>query len=139
MYVASFPPTIKENPYQRLLYDHLLPHGFAPAPPARLRLRWLWESRRHVKALHFHWPQAYYRHETGAPSLRRALSWVRLGLFGARLAVARTLGYRIAWTVHELYPHERFGRRLDHAAATMLARASHDLNAHDRITLNRVD
>jgi hypothetical protein len=31
-------------------------------------------------------------------------------MFGLRLAAARGLGYRIVWTVHQVYPHETESR-----------------------------
>jgi beta-1,4-mannosyltransferase len=137
--VASFPPAIRENPYQRLLYEHLETHGFEPALRPRFKLGWLWRHRGgRVGILHFHWPQAYYRHEKGPTRLRLPLSWLRLGLFVQRLLTARLLGYRLLWTVHQLYPHETRSQRLDRAAAAALARASHSLIVHDRFTYDRV-
>ncbi len=53
--------------------------------------------------------------------------------------MARLLGYRIVWTVHEVYPHETTSRRLDRAAALVLSRASHVLTAHDHATAALVE
>src|SRR5207302_523111 len=54
-----------------------------------------------------------------------------------RLAAARVLGYRIVWTIHQVYPHERVGRRLERAGVRVLARASSALIAHDLTTQER--
>jgi beta-1,4-mannosyltransferase len=132
--VASFPPPIAENPYQRLLYEALKSHGLDLVVGNRLKLDWLWRSRRQVSALHFHWPQGYYRHERGPERLRRPLSWLRLVVFAARLAAARSLGYRIIWTIHQVYPHEPGSRRLESLAVRVLARASHAFIVHDATT-----
>ena len=129
--VAAFPPPIAQNPYQRLLYAYLERQGLPLAAPAKLRLSWLWRSRAEVGALHFHWPQPYYRADRGATGLRPLLSWIRLGLFAVRLASARVLRYRIVWTVHQVLPHERAGQQLDEAAASLLARSSNALIVHD--------
>jgi beta-1,4-mannosyltransferase len=59
---------------------------------------------------------------------------VRLWLYGSRLLAARPLGYRIVWTIHQVYPHERGDRRLDRRGARLLARLSHHLIAHDAAT-----
>jgi beta-1,4-mannosyltransferase len=128
--IASLPPPIATNPYQRLLYEQLALHGLELEPVERLRVTWLWGARRRVGRLHFHWPQSYYHDDR----LGGAAAWVRLGLFAGRLAAARALGYRVAWTVHQVYPHESPSRRLDRAAGRVLARASDVLIAHDEAT-----
>src|SRR5690349_3661077 len=79
--IASLPPPIATNPYQRLLYEQLARHGLELEPVERLRVTWLWRSRRRVGRLHFHWPQSYYHDDR----LGGAASWVRLGLFAGRL------------------------------------------------------
>ena len=48
--------------------------------------------------LHFHWPERHFQH-----GLASALG------FALRLLVARALGYRLVWTVHNLAPHEDAG------------------------------
>lgn len=119
--IARFPPTPDENPYQRLLYDHLGGFGFELDRDAAFTLAWLWRARRRPAYLHFHWRMdRIYRR-----------SWLRLALFAARLQAARLLGYRLVWTIHEAYPHARPAPRLDRAAGRMLARACHVLLAHD--------
>jgi glycosyltransferase involved in cell wall biosynthesis len=88
-----------------------------------------------VAALHFHWPQGYYRHQGRGAFLA---SWIKLVLFGTRLAVARLLGYRVLWTVHQVYPHERGSRGTDRVAAVLLSRAAHALVVHDATTADQV-
>ena len=122
--IASFPAPIDRNPYQALLYRHLAAEGLLAKGAQRLSLGWLRQNRNRVAALHFHWPEGYYRHDRGGPLARAALSWLRLVLFGIRLAAARVLGYRVVWTVHQVYPHETRSRLLDRRAARLLARLS---------------
>ncbi len=131
--VAAF-PLIDENPYQRLLYAALSECGLELVPGAHFRLRWLLRARHRVRVLHFHWPQNYYRWWRRPAALGRALSWLKLGLHTARLAGARLAGYRLVWTVHEVFPHERAPGSLDRVAARILARLSHVLIAHDEGT-----
>jgi glycosyltransferase involved in cell wall biosynthesis len=57
--------------------------------------------------------------------------------FASMLVLARILGYRIIWTVHEVVPHESPSPRRDVVAARMLARASHVVLAHDKATATR--
>jgi glycosyltransferase involved in cell wall biosynthesis len=132
--LASFPPVIAQNPYQRLLYEHLAPLGVRIVEGAELKLRWLVRNRRAVDVLHFHWPQGYYQWSGEPACARRPLSWVRLGLFSARLAAARALGYRVWWTIHQVYPHETTSRAVDRRAGRRLVRAATVLTAHDRAT-----
>jgi glycosyltransferase involved in cell wall biosynthesis len=136
--IASFPPVIPQNPYQRLLYEHLAAHGFVIADGARLKLGWLLGNRGRVQVLHVHWPQSLYRHDDGPEALRGPLSWCRLALLKVRLRSARALGYRIVWTVHQVVPHESARPLLDRAAARALASASDLLLAHDRATVETI-
>lgn len=131
--MACLPPVLEQNPYQRLLYEHLESLGVQLAPPARLRVGWLWRARRSVGALHFHWPQPYYRASWRGRG-EALLTLVRLPFFALRLAVARALGYRIVWTVHQVYPHESRSRLGDHVAARLLARSASSLIVHERAT-----
>ena len=132
--VASFPPVLGANPYQRLLYEQLARHGIELADDARLKLRWLWAARHDVRFLHFHWAAGFYRFGHGPRMLRRPLSWLELPVFATRLGVARLLGYRIVWTIHQVRPHESVGRTLDRVARGLLARSAHVLITHDRAT-----
>ena len=120
------------NPYQRLLYEELARAGLELEERPQLKLGWLWRHRRTVGLLHFHWPEAYYRYGSGR---RHALtSWPLLGLFSLRLAAARALGYRVAWTIHQVYPHESASALLERTGSRVLAAASDVLLAHDDAT-----
>jgi beta-1,4-mannosyltransferase len=136
--LASFPPVLAANPYQRLLYEQLVELGIPLAPAESLRLGSLRRMRSSVRYLHFHWPQSYWRHEHGPTLLRGPLSLAKIALFGLRLAVARAFGFRIAWTVHQVTPHEPAGERVDRLGARVLARFSHVLLAHDEATVDEV-
>ena len=133
--LASFPPAIPQNPYQRLLYRHLEQFGVRLADRAELKTGWLIRNRRRVRILHFHWPQGYYRWSGRPAWAQRPLSWLRLCLFTARLAVARSLGYRIWWTIHQVFPHEALSPTLDRTAGTILARSASVLTAHDHASV----
>jgi glycosyltransferase involved in cell wall biosynthesis len=133
--IAAF-PLIEENPYQRMLYATMAPLGLRVVEDADFKLGWLLRGRSAVRILHFHWPQNYYRWWRRPARLRRPLSWVKLALFGARLAVTRLLGFAVVWTIHEVYPHERSeGRHLDRLGGKLLARFSNVLIAHDEGTV----
>jgi glycosyltransferase involved in cell wall biosynthesis len=122
------------NPYLDLLYRHLAAHGFELVEKPDLTLRWLWTHRRLVGFLHVHWPECLYRYGRGPRALRPLLSRAKLVLFAVRLSVARILGYRLVWTIHQVVPHESTHWVLDRRAARLLARACRLLIAHDRAT-----
>ena len=124
------------NPYLDLLYGALEREGVPYEPDSRLTADWLIGRRKRVRWLHVHWPQSLYRFSRGPQVLRSALSWLKLGLFAARLSFARALGYRLVWTIHQVLPHDR-ASRLDLAAAHLLARRADLLLAHDAETARR--
>jgi glycosyltransferase involved in cell wall biosynthesis len=132
--VATLPPLGGMNPYQRLLYEHLRPLGFELVSGARLRVSWLWAARPDVDLIHIHWPQALYTYAAGPELLRPAMSWLKLAAFVLRLRVAHLLGYRLVWTIHQAYPHDRAPSLRDRLAARSLARAADVLIAHDETT-----
>ena len=132
--IATLPRLGGMNPYQRLLYEHLRPFGFELVSGARLGVSWLWAAQPDVDLIHIHWPQALYTYAGRPRSLRPAISWLKLAAFVLRLRVARLLGYRLAWTIHQVYPHDRTPSLRDHLAARALARASDVLIAHDETT-----
>jgi beta-1,4-mannosyltransferase len=124
------------NPYLDLLYESLAAAGVPRGPPARLRLRWLVRHRKDVRYLHVHWPESLYRFQRGPSRLGPCLSWIKFAVFAARLRVAHVLGYRLIWTIHQVYPHG-METRLDRAGGRMLARHCNLLLAHDPETAAR--
>src|SRR2546423_11796551 len=56
--IASFPPVLEANPYQRLLYDELAGRGLELAPGARFQLGWLWRAPRTLAFLPLPRPEA---------------------------------------------------------------------------------
>lgn len=134
--VAAF-PTGKLNPYHRLLYGALAKRGIEAVDDATLDARWLWRERNRVSILHFHWDKWYYESGSRRPRFRELRSWARVARYAGLLALARILGYRIVWTVHEVVPHETRNPRRDVLAGTILAQVSHALMAHDSGTVER--
>jgi glycosyltransferase involved in cell wall biosynthesis len=124
------------NPYLDLLYGALEREGVPYEPDVRLTADWLIGHRKRVRWLHVHWPQSLYEFSRGPRVLRSALSWLKLGLFAARISFARALGYKLVWTIHQVLPHDR-ASRLDLAAAHLLARRADVLLAHDAQTVRR--
>jgi hypothetical protein len=110
------------NPYQRLLYRDLQIGGVDSVPGREFTLRWLATNRRIIQVLHIHWPQTLYRVGRRPRWLMRHLSFIKFASFLARLTAARALGYRVVWTIHQVYPHEIRNPILDRLAPLFLAR-----------------
>ena len=146
--IAAFPPRILKdrNPYARLLYDEMERAGFETTDASPLRLKWLFSARKDVDILHFHWDpqQRYVQRSPDRVTLllrrlhgERLVPWWEVISFVTLLAAARTLGYRLVWTIHEIRPHESDHARHDILASRALARLSHLLLAHDAATAKR--
>ncbi len=126
---AWFPQTadLAGNPYWPLLQQNLESLGVTFAASHHsywTQRRWLWQQRRQVQVLHFHFIQPHYVAAERA-SLRR------LRKFTLDLLLARQLGYRLVWTLHDFLPTwplppawvERLARRI-------MAVLAHDVIVH---------
>jgi beta-1,4-mannosyltransferase len=121
---VSFFPNSKHwdvNPTLSFLRRALANYGVTLVKPPGdwLTARWLWTQRGRVDVLHFHWLQYHYR-APGQPG-----SICALLRFAERVLLARLLGYRIVWTLHNVLPHERARGRLDECARWLMTQLSH--------------
>lgn len=125
--VAQFPDTSRLNPaidlYREALESSgvavrrhsLYPHAEGKTP--RLTWSWLWSQRGTLDVVHLHYFQRLYLVPRSA-----VLSAGRLAGLVAKLTAARLLGVQVAWTAHNLYPHERPWPWLDRAARRAVTR-----------------
>ena len=88
------------------------------------RRDWLRDARSDFSVLHLNWLHWFYREDTLEGSVSR------LNRFADNLHYARELGYRIVWTLHNRYPHERPFPDLDHLARLIVARTADRVIAH---------
>lgn len=109
--IASHPYSNIGNPYVDLFYQALSAHGIERSERMEFRLKWLAERAHQIDAVHIHWPETLWRgrprgrldrwtHTMTAGGPRRVL---RLKRF---LRLARQLGIKSIWTVHNLGHHE---------------------------------
>ena len=99
--VCHFPSirALSENPYWRILQDNLTQHGIHSADSDGIfGRRWLLQKRGKIDVLHFHYVQQFYVYE----SARAKLRWVLR--FASNLLLARLLGYRTVFTLHNATP-----------------------------------
>jgi glycosyltransferase involved in cell wall biosynthesis len=87
--------------------------------------RWLLEHRHVVDVLHFHFIQPQYMGPGERASLRRLLK------FTSDLLLARLLGYRIVWTLHDLMPTwPKEPAWVERLARYIIAWLAHDVLVH---------
>lgn len=99
--MSSFPNPFLGNPYLSLLYGALGRQGVSYVRSGYFGQEWLREHRGKVDVLHFHWLDTYYGDG------RNGVSLVRLAAFVLKILMARSLGYKVIWTMHNQYPHNR--------------------------------
>lgn len=113
------------NPYAGLLdralhrhdvHLHLGDYAFTP--------QWLEQHRATHDVLHFNWLHGFYRRDDLQATVAAYHD------FAQSLHVARRLGYRMVWTLHNLYPHERPFPKVDHMARLLVADHADVVLAH---------
>ncbi len=116
----------KANPYGGLLARAMAELGVeVTAGHGRdLDGDWLLENRGRIDVLHLNWPHYLY----DAPDLESRVS--RCAALIGHLGLARSLGYRIVWTVHNLYPHDRTHFDLDRLARLAISSVATALIVH---------
>ena len=101
--VAFFPSVSKmsENPYWPMLVSALGDSGvklYHDAPDG-FDVRWLFRNRKQVDVLHLHYIHQFYG--TRRRGRTRLLNIIR---FALNMLLARTLGFRTVFTLHNLEP-----------------------------------
>ena len=115
---------VADNAYQRLLHTALEPHGVTTLP-GRPTPWWVWRRRRDYDVIHLHWIEFLLNRRGGAPVALAAFASVVSSLW-----LARRLGKRVVWTVHNVQPHEQRHPRLQPALYRAVARISDALIVH---------
>ena len=128
----------RANPYGALLAAALRRHGVELAEgDYDFRRAWLEESRAAYGVLHFNWLDRFYARFDEPRDPERALA--RYADFTTNLIHARRLGYRVVWTVHNLFPHERRYPQLDRLMNALMAREADHVIAHCRYAADRIE
>ncbi|HEY7294963.1 MAG TPA: glycosyltransferase [Dehalococcoidia bacterium] len=112
------------NPYGGLLARALAPHGVTLEPGWRLDPEWVRAQHGRVRVLHLNWLHRFYADPD--PDVRRR----RFRQFLAGLVLARRLGFRLVWTMHNFYPHEQHDPLLDRRVRRLVCTLAHAVIAH---------
>ena len=116
----------KNNPYGPLLARAMAGVGveLEAGYDEDLSESWLMENRGRVDILHLNWPSYMYNADDAGESVRKCAALI------GHLTRARFLGYRVVWTVHNLYPHERPHPGLDRLARLAITQIATALIVH---------
>lgn len=124
--VASWPAP-NENQYLTLYAAALARHGVTAGPPCVFADDWLREHAGTVDAVHIQWaPEQIWRCR-GRSAAARLRGLVGLWRY---LRLARRLGIKVVWTLHDVEHHEGSGR-LDRRGYRLLARSADLTIVHD--------
>ncbi len=111
--LAAYP---RRGPYLDALYAALERAGVRVVPGDG-SITWLLRHVSEIDWFHFHWPSLHYARRDDLV----ATAW-KLVRFLATLLIIRLAGKRIAWTAHNLMPHDR-GRRISVAFDVLVRHA----------------
>ena len=116
----------ENNPYGGLLAEAIGKLGVELVAAYRDELteEWLEENRGKIDLLHIHLPWYHYAVDDLEESVARCSDFV------ACLAMAKSMGYKLVWTVHNLYPHESRNLKLDRIARLGLVQMADALIVH---------
>ncbi len=132
--VACLPVAGSDNPYQRLMIEGLNQGGQLRAFTgihdkffgiARTVLRYRPEY------LHFDWIASYYYRRY------RWLTWLSAGTFCAQILLARLLGVRLVWTLHNIVPHDASQLAMHRFCRRFLARRCDWIRVFAQDTVSR--
>jgi beta-1,4-mannosyltransferase len=114
----------RTNPYGPLLCEALERRGAAVEFAVDFDEEYLRRNRGRVDVLHFNWPHYDYYDDDAATMERRMRAFV------GNMELARELGYKLVWTAHNLYPHNRTHREIDHRCRLELCRLATAVITH---------
>ena len=128
----------RANPYGALLAGALRRRGVELTEGSYEFARsWLEQSRPAYDVLHLNWLDRFYA-RFDEPRDPDAAS-ERFADFTENLIHARRLGYRLIWTVHNLFPHERRYPQLDRLVNALVAREADHVIAHCRFAADSIE
>jgi len=120
------PDWSRDNPYQKLLYKSISGIG-VPCKGLQgkdFTFEWLFQNRQVVRFIHFHWLFGVY------DPTNSGLDWKKARDFLLKILVARMLGYKVFWTVHNFISHEPSHVELEVFVRKNVARLVNKLMVH---------
>lgn len=112
------------NPYGGLLARGLAPLGVTMEPGWRIDTEWVRAQHGRVDVLHMNWLHKFYADPD------REVRQARFRELVEGLVLARRLGMRLVWTVHNLYPHETHDAQTDRRGRRLVCALAHAVIVH---------
>ena len=120
------------NPYGELLCTSLERLGVQVEFEVDYSQEYLRRNQGRIDVLHFNWPHHDYYDDDASVMARQMQDFVQ------SLEKARELGYRVVWTAHNLYPHNRTHQEIDHQFRLALCRLCTAVIAHCEVAAEAV-
>jgi glycosyltransferase involved in cell wall biosynthesis len=114
----------EHNPYGTLLCEALERRAVEVEFTMRFDADYLRQNHGRIQILHMNWLQPLYYHDD-APIMER-----QMDEFVRNLALARELGYKLVWTAHNLYPHNRKHFEIDRKCRFEICRLATAIITH---------
>jgi beta-1,4-mannosyltransferase len=116
----------RANPYAGLLAYAIAPLGVETVAGYRENLtpHWMQANAASFDVIHLHWPWGLYYADTLPEALKACAAMMDA------LLLARSMGCRIVWTMHNLYPHDSDNHDLDHLARLAIVATSSAVIVH---------
>lgn len=152
--IVSFPGRDCENPYIALFYDALKPYGIDLVDSPAFDLGWFEENHKSFDAVHFHWPEMYWRNYT-PPFLKKLqrsklpgrwklssfyefifdshIKRLKSDWFETIISFLKHQNKRIIYTWHNVTPHEN-SDDLDYRCNEILAKHSNLIIFHSSLS-----
>jgi glycosyltransferase involved in cell wall biosynthesis len=112
------------NPYGTLLCEALERRAVAVEFTMPFDADYLRQNQGRIHILQLNWPQLIYYHDDAQVMRRQMHDFVR------NMELARELGYKLIWTAHNLYPHNRKHHEIDRECRYEICRLATAIIAH---------
>ena len=117
-----FAPKAVSNPYQYILAKSLKRFGIDVEIRTNLpSLFHLLRHRRQIRIIHLHWLSGFYNNR---------LYYLRFIKFSLKILIARFLGHKIVWTVHNISPHQSINSFVDFVSRYLMILFAHAIIVH---------
>jgi beta-1,4-mannosyltransferase len=121
------------NPYGSLLCEALERRGVEIEFTMQFDADYLRRNQGRIDILHLNWAQPLYYHDEAEIMRRQMHDFVR------NMELAHALGYKLVWTAHNLYPHNRKHHELDRECRFELCRLADAIIAHCDSAAEEID
>ena len=122
----------RNNPYGAILAEGLEQLGVEVTFVDDFSEAFLYRNRGHLDVLHHHWPHHDYYDDDAGIMRQQMRAFVR------SMELARELGYKLVWTAHNIYPHNRRHQAIDHECRLEICRLATAIIAHCDVAASNV-